>query len=77
MQYHLNGFKPGNYQVPDAVREPAPTPPIVDLPKEVDVLIIGCGPAGLTMARQLSEFTDIVTCIVDRESGPLLLTAVK
>ena len=72
MQYHLNGFKPGNYQVPDAVREPAPTPPIVDLPKEVDVLIIGCGPAGLTMARQLSEFTDIVTCIVDRESGPLL-----
>ncbi len=72
MQYHLNGFKPGNYQVPDSVREPAPTLPILDLPKEVDVLIVGCGPAGLTMARQLSEFNDITTCIVDLESGPLI-----
>ena len=72
MQYHLNGFKPGNYQIPDAVREPYPNPPVVDLPKEVDVLIIGCGPAGLTMARQLSEFTDIKTCIVDGAEGPLL-----
>ena len=72
MQYHLNGFKPGNYQIPDAAREPAPLPPIVDLPKEVDVLIVGCGPAGLTMARQLAEFTDITTCIVDQEPGPLL-----
>jgi len=71
MQYHLNGFKPGNYQIPDSVREPAAIPPIIDLPKEVDVLIVGCGPAGLTMARQLSEFTDITTCIVDLESGPL------
>ncbi len=72
MQYHLNGFKPGNYQVPDEARKPYPKPPIVDLPKEVDVLIIGTGPAGLTMARQLSEFSDIKTCIVDMESGPLL-----
>ena len=72
MQYHLNGFKPGNYQIPDAAREPYTSPPIVDLPKEVDVLIVGCGPAGLAMARQLSEFTDITTCIVDQESGPLL-----
>lgn len=72
MQYHLNGFKPGNYQVPDEVREPYPDPPIVDLPSEVDVLIIGTGPAGLTMARQLSEFSDIKTCIVDMAPGPLL-----
>jgi len=72
MQYHLNGFKPGNYQIPDAVREPAPILPVLDLPKEVDVLIVGCGPAGLTMARQLSEFTDITTCIVDLENGPLI-----
>ncbi|MBR9865687.1 MAG: 3-hydroxybenzoate 4-monooxygenase [Oceanospirillales bacterium] len=72
MQYHLNGFKPGNYEVPDEAREPYPDPPIVDLPNEVDVLIIGTGPAGLTMARQLSEFTDIKTCIVDMAPGPLL-----
>ncbi|GAA0680305.1 FAD-binding monooxygenase [Marinobacterium maritimum] len=72
MQYHLNGFKPGNYEVPDEVREPYPNPPIVDLPDEVDVLIIGTGPAGLTMARQLAEFPDIKTCIVDMAPGPLL-----
>lgn len=72
MQYHLNGFKPGNYQIPDAVRKPAPLLPIVDLPEEVDVLIVGCGPAGLAMARQLSEFSDITTCIVDLEEGPLI-----
>ncbi|MBR9866096.1 MAG: 3-hydroxybenzoate 4-monooxygenase [Oceanospirillales bacterium] len=72
MQYHLNGFKPGNYQIPDAAREPAPLPPIVDLPTDVDVLIVGCGPAGLALARQLSEFADIKTCIVEQKSGPLL-----
>lgn len=72
MQYHLNGFKPGNYQIPDAARTPPEPPPILDLPKEVDVLIVGCGPAGLALARQLSEFTDISTCIVDQEPGPLL-----
>lgn len=72
MQFHLNGFKPGNYQVPDAARKPYPDPPIRDLPDEVDVLIIGTGPAGLTMARQMAEFSDISTCIVDMASGPLL-----
>ena len=72
MQFHLNGFKPGNYQVPDAARKPYPNPPIEDLPAQVDVLIIGTGPAGLTMARQMSEFADIKTCIVDMAPGPLL-----
>lgn len=72
MQFHLNGFKPGNYQVPDAARKPYPNPPIEDLPGEVDVLIIGTGPAGLTMARQMSEFAEIKTCIVDMAPGPLL-----
>ncbi|MGO4908837.1 FAD-dependent monooxygenase [Pseudorhodobacter sp. W20_MBD10_FR17] len=72
MQFHLNGFKPGNYQVPDAARKPYPNPPIVDLPRKVDVLIIGTGPAGLTMARQMAEFSDIKTCIVDMAPGPLL-----
>ncbi|TPE55698.1 3-hydroxybenzoate 4-monooxygenase [Maribrevibacterium harenarium] len=72
MQYHLNGFKPGNYQVPDKARKPYPNPPIVNLPQEVDVLIVGTGPAGLTMARQLAEFEDIKTCIVDKAPGPLL-----
>ena len=42
------------------------------MPHEVDILIVGCGPAGLTLAAQLSAFADIKTCIVEQKLGPLL-----
>jgi len=65
MQYHLNGFQSGDPQVADAV----------DMGGngnwDVDVLIVGCGPAGLTLATQLSAFPEIKTRIVERKSGPL------
>ena len=65
MQYHLNGFHPGD-----------PAKSRSDKPKAgsdtaVDVLIVGCGPAGLTLAAQLSAFPDIATRIVEQKSGPL------
>ena len=47
--------------------------PNSDLPKTADVLIVGCGPAGLTLAAQLSAFPEIRTVIVDQKSGPLQL----
>jgi phenol 2-monooxygenase len=43
------------------------------VPEEVDVLIVGCGPAGLTLAAQLSAFPDIKTAIVEQKPGPLRL----
>ena len=43
------------------------------LPDEVDVLIVGCGPAGLTLAAQLAAFPDITTRIVEQKAGPLQL----
>ena len=49
------------------------TEPPDALPNEVDVLIVGCGPAGLTLAAQLAAFPDIKTRIVEQKSGPLLL----
>ncbi|WP_105402382.1 FAD-binding monooxygenase [Neorhizobium sp. T7_12] len=72
MQFHLNGFEPGDPEIfhpEDRQSTPADKGP---LPAEVDVLIVGCGPAGLTLAAQLSAFPNIRTCIVDQRSGPLL-----
>jgi phenol 2-monooxygenase (NADPH) len=73
MQFHLNGFEAGDPEIFDqSERYPASGaqgPP----PEEVDVLIVGCGPAGLTLAAQLSAFPDIKTCIVEQKSGRLLL----
>ena len=42
-----------------------------ELPGEVDVLIVGCGPAGLVLAAQLARFPGIRTAVVDRRDGPL------
>src|SRR5277367_1794391 len=73
MQFHLNGFRPGNPEISEAV-EPSDAARRVDaLPSEVDVLIVGCGPAGLTLAAQLAAFPDIKTRIVEQKTGPLLL----
>ncbi|MGH3440889.1 MAG: FAD-dependent monooxygenase, partial [Nitriliruptorales bacterium] len=72
MQFHLDGFRPGDPETsepsPDAVSRSSG-----DLPDEVDVLIVGCGPAGLTLAAQLSAFPDITTRIVEQKPGRLLL----
>jgi len=73
MQYYLNGFKPGDPTDFGATEELLATPPLVDLPEAVDVLIVGCGPAGLVLAAQLAAFPDIKTRIIERKSGPLMM----
>ena len=65
MQYHQDGFRTGNPRIAEALDKSAE--PVT----HVDVLIVGCGPAGLTLAAQLSAFNDITTRIVDQKSGPL------
>src|SRR3954470_12379193 len=69
MQFYLNGYKPGDPAVE------APHPSVADrpegLPQEVDVLIVGCGPAGLVLAAQMANFPDIRTAVIDRKDGPL------
>ena len=68
----MNGFQPGDPEIFDpAERHPAPGA-AGPVPEEVDVLIVGCGPAGLTLAAQLAAFPDIKTCIVEQKPGPLL-----
>lgn len=67
MQFHLDGFRAGNprVQLPSALADAVPS--------QVDVLIVGCGPAGLTLAAQLAQFGDIRTAIVEQKDGPLEL----
>src|SRR3954468_6601998 len=69
MQFYLDGYRPG-----DPLIE-RPHPSVADrpegLPEEADVLIVGCGPAGLVLAAQLANFPDIRTVVIDRRDGPL------
>jgi len=67
MQYHLNGFQPGDPDVFPA----APSWRDEGLPAEVDVLIAGCGPAGLCLAAQLARVPSIRTMIVEPKLVPM------
>ena len=73
MQFHLNGFEPGEPDIADPAERILPSGMAGPVPEEVDVLIVGCGPAGLTLAAQLSAFADIKTCIVEQKPARLLL----
>ena len=69
MQFYLNGYKRGDPFIEDphaSVAERAG-----GVPEEVDLLIIGCGPAGLVLASQMANFPDIRTAVIDRKDGPL------
>jgi phenol 2-monooxygenase len=65
MQFYLDGFRPGDPGHKDAVKDA--------LPGEVDVLIVGGGPTGLTLAAQLAAFPSIRTRIIEQKAGPLQL----
>jgi len=71
MQFHLDGFRPGDPRLAPA--DARATPHTDTAPAEVDVLIVGCGPAGLTLAAQMAAFSDIRTCVVEQKEGPLQL----
>jgi phenol 2-monooxygenase len=71
MQFHLEGFRTGDPDVlPIAPGYGGPSLPLEDV-GEVDVLIVGTGPAGLVLAAQLSRFPAITTRVVERREGPL------
>src|SRR5215469_6641071 len=73
MQFHLNGFRPGDPEISEPAEHGGGVQSPGHLPAEVDVLIIGCGPAGLTLAAQLAAFPDIATRIIEQKPGPLHL----
>ena len=73
MQFHLNGFRPGDPHISEADVRHQADGTMDALPTQADVLIAGCGPTGLTLAAQLAAFPDITTRIVEQKSSRLLV----
>jgi phenol 2-monooxygenase (NADPH) len=71
MQFYLDKFRTGDPEVFEPNPNPAMHADTDGLPQDVDVLIVGCGPAGLTLAAQLAAFPEIKTRIVEQKPGPL------
>ena len=69
MQYHVNGFKPGDPDILPAA--PGHRRAGDPLPATVDVLIAGAGPAGLCLAAQLARVASIRTVLVEPKAGPM------
>jgi phenol 2-monooxygenase len=73
MQFHLNGFRPGDPHVSEADPQHQAAGTADELPTQVDVLIVGCGPTGLTLAAQLAAFPDITIRIVEQKTSRLVV----
>lgn len=71
MQFYLDGFRGGDPDIRNAAPNRRDRGPFAALPETVDVLIAGCGPAGLCLAAQLARFPEIETMIVDPKPGPI------
>ena len=71
MQFHHNGYVSGEPRVLPAAGSGIDRP--TELPDEMDVLIVGSGPAGMLLAAQMSQFPDVVTRVIEQRSGRLVL----
>jgi phenol 2-monooxygenase (NADPH) len=69
LQFHHHGYVSGDPRVQPAEGYGLERP--AELPDEVDVLIVGSGPAGMIAAAQLAQFPGIRTHIVERRAGRL------
>ncbi len=71
MQFHHHGYVSADPRVSPAAGTGLNRP--AELPEEVDVLIVGSGPAGMLLAAQLARFPDITTRMVERRAGRLAI----
>jgi len=71
VQFHHHGYVSGDPRIQPAAGVGLNRPE--ELPNEVDVLIVGTGPAGMLTAAQLSQFPDVTTRIIERRPGRLAI----
>jgi phenol 2-monooxygenase len=71
MQFHHHGYVSGEPRILEADGTGLDRP--ADLPDEMDVLIVGSGPAGMLLAAQMSQFPGVTTRMIERREGRLVL----
>ncbi|KSU76890.1 phenol 2-monooxygenase [Pseudarthrobacter enclensis] len=71
MQFHHHGYVSGDPRIQPAAGVGLNRPE--ELPDNVDVLIVGTGPAGMLAAAQLSMFPNVTTRIIERRPGRLAI----
>ena len=71
MQFHHHGYVSGDPRVLPAAGTGLDRPAV--LPDEMDVLIVGSGPAGMLLAAQLSQYPSVTTRLVERRAGRLVI----
>ncbi|MFV0375472.1 FAD-dependent monooxygenase [Microbacterium sp.] len=71
MQFHHHGYVSGDPRVRPAAATGIDRP--TDLPDEVDVLVVGSGPAGMLLAAQMSQFPTVTTRVIEKRDGRLVL----
>src|SRR3546814_11562104 len=69
MRFHHHGYVSGDPGVLPASGTGVDRP--AELPDEIDVLIVGSGPAGMLLAAQMSMFPSITTRLVEQRPGRL------
>lgn len=71
MQFHHHGYVSTDPRVLPAAGVGLDRPD--ELPAEIDVLIVGSGPAGIAAHAQLAMFPGVTTRIIERRDGRLVL----
>lgn len=71
MQFHHHGYVSQDPRVLPASGTGADRQS--ELPDEMDVLIVGSGPAGMLLAAQMAQFPTVTTRIIERRDGRLPL----
>lgn len=69
MQFHHYGYVSGDPRISPAAGVGIDRS--ADLPDEVDVLIVGAGPAGMLTAAQLAQFPNVMTALIERRPSRL------
>ena len=71
MQFHHHGYVSGDPRVLPPAGTGVDRPD--ELPDEIDVLVVGSGPAGMLLAAQMSRYPGVTTRVIERREGRLVL----